>query len=674
MFVTTSKKFSNRKAKKRSAVLPIVVAGLMVVGGYTLWRHTFNRRHLAVDSTLLHSLKQQANTTTLPVHLSAGLLPPTNRWFSGLVFTQVPNPVYPLPLSFQADDSGFSMGLPTVKSTPNTIYGENNPAVSLQGSADSFAVSRYDAVSVTLTYSKAGVDMGEATVAEGSPYVSYTAKHADSLTLAAAFSKVADQTYSTTISGVTYGLYTTATVGTAGNETTLSAQPGDVVMLYPLATGSSVATMAAFARAPLSSVAATDSVSASTAVTTLRYNTPGSQPTLFAALPDQHLTTGQQVAGTYSTIYGSLQLYSGSSFSFAVPTVEPSDTLPVTTLSAAAKQELVTQLKIDAAGTELTKTDSYYGGKELYRAANLYQLALQLGQKDIASALHAQLVDTFNQWLDPTGYQTRDDRYFYYDTTLKGLVGMQASFGSDQFNDHHFHYGYFLYAAAIVAAHDSSFKQQHAAFLNLIASDIAAPTASAYFPKERLFDPYFGHSWASGNGAFADGNDQESSSEAASAWNGAALWGKVSGDAQLQTTATWMLSREAAASRADWTDVPTTQAPFNAGYAHQIVGINWGGKRDYATFFSASPNAMLGIQLIPMNPSMTYLKREVGSIPAKLSEALGGNYNQQFADYLLMYQALSDPKIALTQARNLNAAYIDDANSRTYLLAWILSQ
>ena len=35
-----------------------------------------------------------------PARLAAGLVPPTNRWFSGLVFGEEPQPVFPLPLSF----------------------------------------------------------------------------------------------------------------------------------------------------------------------------------------------------------------------------------------------------------------------------------------------------------------------------------------------------------------------------------------------------------------------------------------------------------------------------------------------------------------------------------------------------------------------------------------------
>ena len=40
------------------------------------------------------------------------------------------------------------------------------------------------------------------------------------------------------------------------------------------------------------------------------------------------------------------------------------------------------------------------------------------------------------------------------------MVGLTPSFGSDEYNDHHFHYGYFLYAAGVLAANDPALAKQ----------------------------------------------------------------------------------------------------------------------------------------------------------------------------------------------------------------------
>ena len=69
----------------------------------------------AVDGVVHKTIKE------LPAkRLAEGLVPPTNRWFSGLVFGAKPQPVFPLPLSFGLTDSGFAFGQPVVTTTERT--------------------------------------------------------------------------------------------------------------------------------------------------------------------------------------------------------------------------------------------------------------------------------------------------------------------------------------------------------------------------------------------------------------------------------------------------------------------------------------------------------------------------------------------------------------------------
>lgn len=84
---------------------------------------------------------------------------------------------------------------------------------------------------------------------------------------------------------------------------------------------------------------------------------------------------------------------------------------------------------------------------------------------------------------------------------------------------------------------------------------------------------------------------------------GRATWARAGGNEALRTEAGWLMSLEAQ-SDACWTDVDRSQ-PAHAGFDHQVVSLNWGGKRDYETWFSAEPAARLGILLIPMSPAAT---------------------------------------------------------------------
>ncbi len=619
-----------------------------------------------IDSSLLASLPKHTNSTIDLAHVAKGLVPPTNHWFSGIALNKDPKAVFPLPLSFKPSGSNFSFGLPIVTATTNTITGGYNPAVVSGLDADRYLVSRYDSLSVTLQYQKAGADVGKLTVAEGTPFLSYEADRPQKLALPG-FTAQSGGVYVKTIAKQQYAFVAPKVAYDGGS---LQLQKGSNIVLYAVATGTTAADMASYAQ-PLTSVDVSYA-DGSAIKTQLRYNTKGGNG-LYVALPGQNVTAAK-AAGTYETIYGTLQLYKSAAISFSTPKIAPSDTLPLTRLTQSDKDTLKAQLVSDVANTNLQKTDSYFGGKELYRAANLYALANQLGQKDQAKTLRSALETDLSQWFDAKGSSVRDNRYFAYDTTAKGLVGVEASFGADQFNDHHFHYGYFLYTMAIMAHYDQSFANKYEPFVRLLAYDIAAPTSSASFPKLRVFDPYFGHSWASGYGQFDDGNNQESSSEAVNAWNGLALWAQARGDTALSAQASWQLSREFASAGQQWTAIDTSSNAFK-GFNHQTVGINWGGKRDYATFFSAEPAAIFGIQLIPMNPAMSSVATQANRITSNLSTTVpDGNYDRQFGDYLLMYRALRDKSGALADAQKLADTHIDDANSRTYLLAWILSR
>ena len=55
----------------------------------------------------------------------------------------------------------------------------------------------------------------------------------------------------------------------------------------------------------------------------------------------------------------------------------------------------------------------------------------------------------------------------------------------------------------------------------------------------------------------------------------------------------------------------------------------------------------------------------------------GAGYAQQFGDYLLMYAGLAgqeDAAAALKEASSLDAKWVDDGNSRSYLLAWLMAR
>ena len=610
----------------------------------------------------------------LPItRLADGLIPPTNRWFSGLAFGDEAQPVFMHPLSFGLTDGGFAFGLPTTSASEKTIMGGYKPELEMSFGAEKSLVSAYDTLTVTLEHlDGAGALLGRTTIAQGSPYVRLDAE--SDLEMTGALPYTADGDFFTLLAGeTTYGLVVDDGK-VADKKITLSK--GGSATWFVVPTDGDAGTLAGLAKNKITGSSVSYEVTDDKVTTTLTYEADGG--TVFAIRPHQQRDLDNGIKadlGTYPNIYGTLTVASGNELTYTVPTSQPTSALDLSKLSGDEKTELSDAVTKDCAELPDFPADTYFGGKALYRAAMLWQLATQLELADAAKQVGDKLTETLQKWCEPKGADTRDAFCFVYDEQGKGIVGLTPSFGSDEFNDHHFHYGYFLYAAGVLSQDNPDLAKQLQPVMDLVAADIGSNAGNGAFPDRRVFDVYAGHSWASGTSPFADGNNQESSSEAITAWTGLAKWAKSTGNDALETEAVWMLSTEAQAGLDYWTNFDHAE-PVYSGYGHQIVTLNWGGKRDYATWFSPEPAAMLGILVIPMSPASTYLGGDPDRITKNVEEATSGKFDQKFGDYLLMYAALAGDdqrKTALEKARSLDKQWIDDGNSRSYLLAWLMT-
>ncbi|GEL97087.1 glycosyl hydrolase [Cellulomonas terrae] len=632
-----------------------------------------------VDSAaLVAGVPAQSVAKIDPVRLAPGVVPPSNRWYSGLVFGDQPQPVFAEPLSFGLTDSGFTLGLPSPTVDSKVIIAPHVPAVTVDAGAASAQVSAADPVSVTVDLlDGSGAVIGHVVLAAGSPFVSLTAEQ--------------DVTVSSTVTGGAFEAGdggATADAGTSqwglvggatdGGSTTLGA--GETATWYALppdASDAAATTLRAAAADPVTGVDVTYGVDDRLARTTLTYRTAGGSPSAYVLMP--HHRSGDQPEradcglGAYPSVYGDLELCAGSQLTSFAPALPPTGSLDLAGISDDERTAIVAALEADVADTPAFPSDTYFGGKALNRAASLVVLGEQLGAQDVVADLKATTVEALREWAEPDGCAARDARCFVYDEAARSVIGLTPSFGSDELNDHHFHYGYILAAAGLLAQDDPELASELAPVMDLLAQDIAAARPSDVLPQLRSYDPYAGHSWASGTSPFADGNNQESSSEAVTAWNGLGLWAEASDQPDLAAEATWLASTEALTARTYWTAPDLEQFE---GFDHTMVSLNWGGKRDYATWFSPEPNAILGIQLIPMGPVQTSIADGVDPerIRASVEEATPGGYGVQFGGYLLMYRALAgadDAAAAWQEATSLPDVAVDDGSSRSAMLAFI---
>lgn len=630
---------------------------------------------------------QQPNTRGLPrvtgtpagrARAAQGVPPPTNRWYSGMLFGRTALPVFAVPLALQVDPDAVSVCLPTVSATATTVAGGFSPDFRVGLPTDRFEATRAGPVSVSSTFASGTTKMGRLTVAEGWPYVAYTALRAQTLDVPGGLRpREGGLWWSIRTGDQTYGL---AVTGRDGQRRQASVSAGrlrlaeaDSVLMFAGHDERTASTLAESA-VPIDGTAVAYSVDGEETRTRIRYLTAGDRSTIVAAMPHHRVRPDATVRGRVPSIYGPLRLLRDRSLTTDLPTVHPRATLDLGPLTENDRRVLREQVQEDISATvdgPAPPADTYFGGKYLYRLAQLYRIAHSLEASTAAADARRRLVDELDAWLIPSrSCEAGSIRCFGYDTRFKGVVGRVPSFGSEEFNDHHFHYGYFLAAAGLVGEVDPGLLEAWRRTLSALAADIASPVSTGEVPALRNFDPYTGHSWASGTSPFADGNNQESSSEAVNAWNGLAVWAQADGRPRLARQATWQLTAESATARAYWLE----PQHLPDGFEHEFTSINWGGKRDWATWFSAEPSAILGIQLIPMPPVFEGSGVTSRRVRSNLSEAAQNGYHVPFGDYMAMYLALVAPARALSIARELPESAIDDGNSRSYLLAWVLTR
>lgn len=217
-------------------------------------------------------------------------------------------------------------------------------------------------------------------------------------------------------------------------------------------------------------------------------------------------------------------------------------------ISQAAKQTIKavasSELSQDMHGQ--TNLDSmYFSGKALGKFAGLvYTIQELLQDPGLASNGLKTLKECFARFVE-----NKQKHPLIYDTVWRGVVSSGAyttgdiylDFGNTLYNDHHFHYGYFILAAAIIGKMDPSWLAANKAWVNMLVRDASNPVSDDLFPCSRGFDWYNGHSWAKGLFDSIDGKDQESTSEDTMFAYAIKMWGKTSGDASMEARGNLML-------------------------------------------------------------------------------------------------------------------------------------
>jgi len=222
------------------------------------------------------------------------------------------------------------------------------------------------------------------------------------------------------------------------------------------------------------------------------------------------------------------------------------------------------------------------------------------------------------------------------------LTDQGLNFGNSFYNDHHFHYGYHVYAAAVLAHFDPDWAVEYYEDVTLLIRDYANPSADdPSFPTFRNKDWYRGHSYASGitEPMFQNIMNQESTSEAIAAYEAVALYGKVMtsvfedlGETEKATVAQTihqiglsLTATEIRSTQKYWhvrrqnndnavEDAAASEKIYPATYQNSVVGILWETMVEFTTFFGNAPYLIYGIQLLPLTPISEARDNQLGWI------------------------------------------------------------
>ncbi len=621
---------------------------------------------------------------------------PSNDWWSSLLWSSNTFAHFPHPLAVKVERSGLRVAYPAnITANKAGIFGAmpggTNDFIIAHSAAALFKDFEVDGASdwfVTVQF-RDGASGLRLSYGHGSPFVYGTCEGgAPRVVFAKApsvWSGANSATLGITVNGRHYGLFAPTSAKWRGsNVLTCDDAKYFSVAALPDNKPETLALFGRHAHAHITDTRVSWRYDQPTATLTTRYQftteaREGTEAgTLFALYPHQWRNTSNVLLPlSYNSVRGVMKLAAGSEFTTEMkfPGVLPA--LPKTAGMDSTKIDAL--LQSDFAKPVNVNGDTYWAGKQLGKLATAIPIAEAHGLTARSQALRAPLRAAVESWFTATATngQPKAKGLFAYDERVGTLIGYPASYGSDtELNDHHFHYGYFIKAAAEIARHDPGWggAQRYGALVKLLVRDMVSPQRDdPMFPFLRCFDPYAGHSWASGHARFADGNNNESSSEAMNAWCGMILFAEATGDKELRDFGIYLFTTEMNAIHEYWFNVHGDNFPTN--YPASVTTMAWGGKGANATWFSADPQMVHGINFLPLHGGSLYLGLYPDYVEKNyraLVSEFGSDQFKNWPDVTWMYRALNNPADAARLFAMADPQQkIEDGNTRANVAHWI---
>jgi endoglucanase Acf2 len=638
----------------------------------------------------------------------------TNQWYSALVFSAEPVPVFAQPLAVRAAPTGFELSLPTrqviesVRRDTEIHYPHRQPLVVRPTDFQPLTgrLSRATDWAIDVSMGREG-ERFDFTVARGSPFVWGRIGRGGLIIEAPADAQRLHESLDPRVLVLQSAGQTFAVFGPGGVQwQALDARrwqatlpPGKDYFSLAALPDAERSTAGLFLRHAYAFVTDTRvdwrfDPSSSQVHTRFSVRTTvmeGEQSDTLLGLYPHHwhrnATVADRLLRDYDTVRGRLRLVSGQDFSTTatyhgfVPYWPALDREGLAPGQSALMRDLIRADVRDARRNMLQIGNGpYWQGKGLQRIGKLLDVVRTEGEEGDAQRLRELLKERIAQWFSGQDRKT----YFHLDRRLGTVLAYpEEYFAVRQLNDHHFHYGYWIRTVAELALQEPALAgpEQWGPMIDWLIRDIAtASRTDDTFPFLRHFDAYEGHSWASGVALGTLGNNQESSSEATNAWAGLILWAELTGHRALRDLAVALYTTEVQAIRYYWFDVH--DLVFAPEYRNREVSMLFGSAYIHNTWWTDEPRQIKGINLLPITTSSIYLgqdphhtRRSLATLPSEtaLYESRGKQAKPRdiWQDLFAKTLALTDPQAGLQMWDRWGSVELGDTRSHTlhYLLS-----
>ena len=221
--------------------------------------------------------------------------------------------------------------------------------------------------------------------------------------------------------------------------------------------------------------------------------------------------------------------------------------------------------------------------------------------------------------------------------------------------------------------------------IELLIRDYAADKDDPMFPHMRNFDPANGFSWADGQMNFIRGNNNESTSEAATAYGAIILYGLATGNTELTEKGMYLHASTGAAYWEYWNNIDgynnvSAEADnFFPGYGLITTSIIWGDGVDFATWFSPAYAHILGIQGLPSSPLIFHVGLHADYmedyVNLGLSESSNGKpsglIDDKWRDLWWNLWAMTDAQAAIADYNSVSSYDPEQGESKAHTYHWI---